>query len=406
MTHEFRVNSPSEKAFRLTAGLFMQIQTDKVGADYEVQGTGSVDPANFIWATPFPGTDTVFLTRVKRKDRDYAMFAQAEYDIAPTLTAIAGIRGFIAHNTVYGFSGTTGSGIDACIPDLPAPDGAPCTNADKKQVESGVIWRGGLKWQATPDIMFYGTVSRGYRPGGNNRRVGVDPFKSDTLDNYEIGWKTQFGRIYFNGAAFYEKWKDLQFGLVPAGQNGVTNTYNAGNARIYGIEGDVAARFGGLTLSASATYVDAKLTTDFCEVDPITKNIVCNPGTPPAAPKGTRLPVMPKFKGTAAARYEFPVGEMSKAFVQASVSHQGGTRSFLTDADFAAFGTTKPFTTADFSAGIHWEKWHLEAFIQNAFDSRGQISLNTACSPQFCGIGSRVYPTKPQLFGIKAGYDF
>lgn len=405
MTHEFRVTSPSDKPFRLTAGLFMQVQTDKIAADYEVQGTGSVDPSNFIWATPFPGTDSIFLTRIKRKDRDYAMFAQGEYDIAPGLTLIAGLRGFIAHNTVYGFSGTTGSGIAACIPGLAALDGTPCTNADKKQVESGVIWRGGVKWQAAPDVMFYGTVSRGYRPGGNNRRAGVAPFKADTLDNYEIGWKTRFGPFTFNGAAFYEKWKDLQFGLVPLGQNGVTNTYNAGDARIYGVEGEIAARFGGLSLSASATYVDAKLTTDFCQVDPVTKNIVCVVGVPPAAPKGTRLPVMPRFKGTATARYEFPVGT-AKGFVQGSVTHQGGTRSFLTDSDFAAVGPTKAFTTADFSVGVHWDQWRVEAFLQNAFDSRGAISLNSVCATQICGQYSRVYPTKPRFFGLKAGYDF
>lgn len=404
MTHELRITSPSDKPFRLTAGAFMQIQTDKIAANYETQGINGAAYNN--WLTPFGTTDTVFLTRIKRKDRDYAMFAQGEWDIAPTLTVIAGLRGFIADNTIFGFSGTNGgSTLSACIAGAPAFDTTPCSNVQKKQVQSGVIWRGGVKWQVTPDVMLYGTVSRGYRPGGNNRRPGVNPFKADTLDNYEIGWKTKFGPLYINGAAFYEKWKDLQFGLVPLGQNGVTNTYNAGNARIYGIEGDVSTRLGGLTLSASGTYVDAQLTTDFCEVDPVTKNVVCNPGSPPAAAKGTRLPIMPHFKGSATARYEVPMGE-GKLFFQGSVNHQGGTRSFLTDVDYAAVGPTKAFTTADFSAGINWNSWRVEAFIQNAFDSRGALSLNTACATQICGQYSRVYPTKPQLFGIKTGYDF
>lgn len=403
-THELRVNSPTDKPFRLTAGMFLQIQTDKISADYDTQGLGSALPS--VWVTPFPGSDTAFRTRINRKDRDYAMFAQAEWDIAPTFTLIAGVRGFIAHNTIYGFSGLNGgSSLAACIAGLTAPDDTPCANADKKNVEQGAIWRGGVKWQATPDIMLYATASRGYRPGGNNRRPGVDPFKSDTLDNFELGWKTHLGPIYFNGAAFYEKWKNVQFGLVPLGQNGVTNTYNAGDARIYGIEGDISARFGGLSLSASATYVDAKTTTDLCQVDPVTKNIVCVAGTPPSAAKGTRLPIMPKFKGTATARYEFPLSSAT-GFVQASVSHQGGTRSFLTDADFAAVGATKGFTTADFSVGAHWDAFRVEAFLQNAFDERGILSLNSVCATQICGQYSRAYPTKPRYFGIKVGYDF
>ncbi len=403
LTQELRVSSPGDKPFRLTAGLFLQHQTDAIRADYEVQGLGAAQPS--VWATPFPGSDSLFRTRINRKDRDYAMFAQAEYDLAPTLTLIGGIRGYIAHNTIYGFSGlNAGGSLAACIPGTSYPE-VPCVNVNKKQVESGVIWRGGLRWKASDAVMLYATASRGYRPGGNNRRIGVDPFKSDKLDNYELGWKTRFGNIYFNGAAFYEQWKNLQFGLVPVGQNGVTNTYNAGDARIFGIEGDVSARFGGLTFSAGATYVDAKTTTDLCQVDPVTKNIVCVVGTPPAAAKGTRLPVMPKFKGSATLRYEAPVAG-GTGFLQGTVSHQGGTRSFLTDADFAAVGATKPFTTADFSVGVNWDNWRLEAFIQNAFDTRGALSLNSACATTFCGVYARVYPTRPQLFGIKAGIDF
>ena len=402
LTNELRVSSPSENRFRLTAGLFMQRQTDKIRADYEIQGISAVP--NPIFLSAFPGGDSVFHTRIERIDRDYAMFAQSEFDILPNVTAIAGIRGFIADNTIFGFSGTASNLTKAsCLPNTAVDVG--CANVKKKEVESGVIWKGGLKWRVSDDLMIYGTVSRGYRPGGNNRRAGVNPFTADTLDNFEIGSKAHIGRVYFNGAAFYEKWKALQFGLVPVGQNGVTNTYNAGDARIYGIEGDISARFGGLTLSAAGTYVDAKLTTDFCQVDNVTKNIVCVPGQAPAAPKGTRLPVQPKFKGNAVARYEFPVSNAT-GFVQAAGFYQGGTRSFLTDADFAAVGPTKGFATADFSAGLKWASWRIEAYIQNAFDKRGALSLNTACATQICGQFSRVYPVKPQIFGIKAGVDF
>ena len=404
LTQELRISSPADKQFRLTAGLFLQHQTDTVRADYQTQGLSAApDPGWFPGPSIFDN-DTVFRTRIFRKDRDYAMFAQAEFDLAPSLTVIGGIRGYIAHNTIYGFSGFNGGGsVAACIAGTTYPE-VPCVSVDKKQVESGVIWRGGVRWKASEDIMLYATASRGFRPGGNNRRPGVNPFKSDTLDNYEIGWKTGFANVRFNGAVFYEKWKNVQYGLVPLNNNGVTNTYNAGDARIYGIEGDISARFGGLTLTAGATYVDAKLTTDLCQVN-ASQNIVCTPGVAPAAPAGTRLPVMPRFKGNATARYEVPVGG-NTGFAQATVSHQGGTRSFLSDAEFADVGPTEPFTTVDFSLGINSANWRIEAFIQNAFDERGQLSRNTACATSFCGIYARIYPTRPQLFGIRTGYDF
>jgi iron complex outermembrane recepter protein len=414
-SQELRLSSPSDKPFRMTTGLFMQRNTDTIRANYDVKGIGAIPTP--IWFAPFPAStgdpDTVFLSRIKRIDRDYAAFGQAEWDILPTVTLTAGIRGFISHNTIFGWSGLNagvpfsgvGSSLGACIAAFPATPDRPCNNINKKNVESGVTYKGNISWKPSDDVMLYATVSTGFRPGGNNRRPGVLPFKSDTLHNYELGWKTQFGPLTFNGAAFYQKWKDLQFGLVPLGQNGVTNTYNAGDARIYGLEGDVSARFGGLTISAAGTYIDAKLTTDFCEVDPVTKNIVCVPGNPPAAAAGTRLPVQPNFKGLVTARYEFPMGA-NKAFMQVSANHQGGTRSFLTDADFSAIGPTSAFTTVDASIGAEFGSWNLTAYIQNIFDNRGELTRNTFCATSFCAPYYRVYPVKPQIFGIKAGTEF
>lgn len=406
-TQEIRVISPSDNRFRVTAGLFYQRQTDAVAANYDVAGLSGIPTPPNTNLVPVGAAfgDTLFLTRIDRKDRDLAAFAEATFDITETVKLTAGIRGFEARSSLFGFSGFNRNALAAICLATTATN-RPCDNVDKKYKETGETHKVNLSWEVTPDKMIYATYSTGFRPGGNNRRPGILPFKSDTLSNYEIGWKTSFldRKLRLNGAVFYEEWKDLQFGLVPVGNNGVTNTYNAGDARIYGIEGDFALSLGGLTLSGSGTYIDAKLTTDFCQVD-ATGNIVCVAGVTPAAPKGTRLPVQPKFKGSMTARYQFPMGS-NDAFVQGSMNYQGGTRSFLTDDDFAAVGGTRGFTTFDFSAGTSFGQWSVEAFIQNAFDKRGQLGLNTACSTTICGAFSRVYPIKPQIFGLKLGTKF
>lgn len=90
LTNEFRISSPSSNPFRITAGAFMQQQTDAVRADYEIAGNGAVDLSP--WLSAFGTSDSVFRTRIKRKDRDVALFAQGEYDLTSRLTAIAGIR--------------------------------------------------------------------------------------------------------------------------------------------------------------------------------------------------------------------------------------------------------------------------------------------------------------------------
>jgi outer membrane receptor protein involved in Fe transport len=81
----------------------------------------------------------------------------------------------------------------------PAVAGAPCTNLGVYTnggvipVEAsgqGVTYRFNLSWKPRPGLLMYGTVSRGFRPGGINRRADVSPYAADFLTNYEVGAKT------------------------------------------------------------------------------------------------------------------------------------------------------------------------------------------------------------------------
>ncbi len=392
LTNELRVSSPAGDRFRLTAGLFQQRQTNQANSDYSVAGLADVPVDGLPNLYPVPGFgDAVFLKRLKRVDKDYAMFAEAQYDILPSLTLTAGIRGFMVDNSIYGFSGLARATAQAsCVPTTDSK--YPCINVDKVFSESGQTHKVSLAWKIDRDHMVYGTYSTGYRPGGSDRRVGVPPYKSDTLSNFELGWKTSWmgGKLRFNGALFYEKWDDIQF--AQPGLNGVTYLLNAGGAEVKGVEADISFRQGGLSLSAGAAYMDAKLADDFCDSSGCT-------------PKGTRLPVTPRLKSNATARYSFPLGG-SDAFVQGSVNHQGGTRAALLNDDVADLGYTKQFTTFDFSAGTKIGSISVEAFIQNAFDKRGQLSRSTSCAITQCNVNYRVYPIKPQLFGLRFGQKF
>ena len=403
ISNELRFNSPSDKRFRITVGGFQQRQRDNVSADYIIPGLGRATNGPFV----VPGTvDNIFLTRAKRVDRDYALFGEANFDITDALTLTAGIRGFKVKNTLAGFSGFRSNALAAtCLPTTQTD--RPCNNFNKTQKETGETHKVNLTYKVDSEKLVYVTYSTGFRPGGNNRRDGILPYDADTLDNYEFGFKTTFldKRLRFNGAIFYEEFNKLQFGLSPVGSAGVTNIYNAGDARIYGAEGDFSFRVvTGLTISGAGTYIDSKLTTDFCQFDAV-GNSVCTPGVAPAAPKGTRLPVQPKFKGNLSARYEFDAGKQ-KSFVQGNVNYQSGTRSQLTAREQAVIGSTRKFTTFDFSAGTKFGDFSVEAFIQNAFDQRGALTFNTVCTPNICGGGARTFPIKPQIFGLKVGQKF
>jgi outer membrane receptor protein involved in Fe transport len=403
LSQEFRISSPKENRFRFTAGLFFQRQSNQNLADYFVPGLAAAGN------TVVHGDD-IFTTNTHIVDRDYAIFADASFDIIPGLTLNPGVRGFKARNTLKGFSGFAGNAtdvgcslpidLDTCR-NIFGPNGEP----EKVYKESGETHKVNLTWQINPDHMVYFTYSTGFRPGGNNRRPGINPYQADTIDNFELGWKTAWldRRLHVNGAIYYMKWNKLQYTLAPVGSVGVVNIYNSGNADIKGAELSLSYVNRGLSLSASGTYTDAKLTTPFCQIN-AQGNSDCSLGTV-AAPKGTPLTVQPKFKGTATARYDFDLGGHD-SYIQGSLLQQGGARQFLATSDDAAVGRTKAFTTIDFSAGMKFGDALVEAYIQNAFDRRGIASKNTFCAPTYCGIYARSYPIKPQLFGLKVSQRF
>ena len=405
MSHELRISSPTGNPLRVTAGLFMQRQTDNIRADYVIDGLAGTTSA-FGFA---PFGDDIFATRLKRIDRDYAAFGELSYDILPGLTFTGGVRGFKAKNTLVGFSGFRSdqfklfNGQLICQPT--SRTDIPCQNVDKLYKESGETHKLNLTWKVDRDHMVYATYSTGFRPGGNNRKPQYGPFKADTITNYEIGFKTSWldHHLRVNGAFFYEKWKDVQISLAQPGDLGVTSLANVGGARSEGFEGDISYTMGGLSLSGSGTYVDAKTTAQFCTFT-VTSEITNSPLV--CTPKGTRLPVQPKIKLNLTGRYSFDVGS-AKAFFQAAMLYQSSARSFLLDEDYAAVGKLPGFATFDFSFGAKLSNnMTLEAYIQNAFDKRGQLSRNTSCATSYCGQFYRIYPVKPQLFGIKFGQKF
>jgi iron complex outermembrane receptor protein len=416
MSQELRVSSPAEYRLRATAGLFYQRQTDNIRAEFDLPGL----PVFYEVA----GQQNVYyLSQMDRADRDYAVFGDFTFDVTDKLKLNAGIREFWVNNTLTGFFGfnnngySTHSGEALCFqegnPLLTTPGvytggNLPCYNTDKKVVEHGETHRINLQYQLTPDVMVYGTWSTGFRPGGNNRLPTAGSYNADTLTNFELGWKTAWfdRRLRANGAVFYEKWKDVQTSVQ--GQYGITSIVNAGNAKVEGLESELTwAVDEHLALSVAGTgLLRVETTSVFCKPSQLGVPQSTCTGAAVDAPPGTQLPVTPKVKVNGTARYGFDVGEY-KSFAQMSLVHQSSTTYSLESTSFYA-GNTPPFTTVDLSAGTGLNNWHLEAFIENAFDKRGELGKNSECNDQvhYCLLNAHVYTVKPRQFGIKFGQKF
>jgi outer membrane receptor protein involved in Fe transport len=404
ISQELRVTSPADSPVRLVAGLFYQRQQHGIEQNYIID--------NIADSITVPGTESnIWLTKQRRVDRDYAIFGELAWDITPQLTLTGGGRLYRFDNTLIGFFGYNNPGFST-NPDYlcqapPVVDGSPCTDLGifsngtvrpKRSADTGFIHRLNLTYHITDDHMIYATWSRGFRPGGINRRGSLPPYGADFVSNYELGVKTDWldHRLRLNAAIYQLDWTDIQLSFL--GANGLTEIQNAGNARIRGIEFDMLARpTQGLTISLGASYNDAETT-----------NAIL-------APAGTRLPITARFKGNARVRYEFPVSPGWDAHVQASAAWEGRRTRDLRPTESAIYGTMPGYGTIDLTAGLEHQDWSFELFARNLTDTRGVTGLSIQCNEQVCGdpggvtaIGPKIYSTiiTPRTIGFRIGRRF
>ena len=418
MAHELRFASPSDKRLRLIAGLFYQRQEHNIEQNYIIPGL-----ADFLVVD---GTNDVWLTKQLRVDRDYAAFGELSFDITPKLTATAGGRWYKFNNSLvgwFGFNNFTDDGIGySSNPDYlcdgpPVVDGSPCTNLDKSVKDSGFVHRLNLTYKANDDLLFYATWSRGFRPGGVNRRGSFPPYKADYLTNYEAGTKISFGRgAHFNLAGYIEDWNNMQVSLL--GENGLTVVRNVGKARITGFEADLLLRPApGMTWSTGVSYNHAVLKEDFCfdELAADCRDGGFFGGLDLQAEKGDKLPLTAPWKGSTQLRYEWALRPNMKAHVQGVVTYEGKRKRDLRPGINEIYGNLDSYAEVDLGAGVETGPWSVDLYVKNLFDVRGQLSKGIQCREEVCGdqlgdtlSGGKIYTvvSRPRTIGLRVGRKF
>ena len=421
VSHELRFTSPSDKRLRLVAGLFYQRQRHNIEQHYIIDNI-----ADFL---EVDGTvDNIWLTKQSRVDRDYAAFGELAFDVTPEITLTGGGRWYKFDNTLkgwFGFNNFEDDGIgyssndDYLCQGPPIVQGSPCTNLDKRIKDTGFVHRLNGTWKPNEDLLVYATWSRGFRPGGINRRGTIAPYDPDFLTNYELGAKYSFGRgSHFNFAIYQEDWKDVQLSFL--GANGLTEVRNAGDARIRGFEADLLLRpIEGVTWSTGVSYNDAEMRTDFCFVGTpeclFFRAFDPDNGFDVSSPKGTRLPLTAKWKGSSRLRYEWAAWSDVRANVQAVVSYEGARTRDIRASVQDIYGKLDAYTMVDVGAGLDKGPWSLDLFVKNLFDTRGELSKSIQCNEFVCGnpLGEadtvgKVYTvvTKPRTIGLRVGRKF
>jgi iron complex outermembrane receptor protein len=463
LSNELRVSSPQQYFIKGTAGLFAERQVHDIWEDYVMPGLGG-NPYTYNtqgfgsdFTIPTLDNNSIWLTDQQRVDRDYAAFAQMTWDITGGWSLTGGFRQYRYDNSLQGFYGYalgyTGpgehSGQATCGP--PGLGGslttqypnyapfhfAPCTDLNLTTVSAnGHTELLRLSYKFDPDHMVYGTFSTGFRPGGVNRVFDKDigaiypPYKSDELKNYEIGWKTQWfnEHLRWNGAVFWENWNNFQFSYL--GPNSVTVVQNAASAVSKGVESNFEWLVGGgLTISGSATFLDAYLTRSFCGTTTLAFPTSCpnqqsgSPTSPisfidgtivqgPYAPSGTRLPGTPRLKLNLLGRYSFPIAGDWTGYSQAEAVYQDASVPLMFPAFYQPgpegqqhLGELPPYTLLNLAVGAEINGTHIDVRLNNAINSLGELTRFSACTPTTCNQ-PYVIPVQPRTVWLQFGQKF
>ncbi len=336
-----------------------------------------------------------------------AVFGQASFKLTPELSLTAGGRytferkrqsfDFFLDNSagVFNFFGIPPL---AFIPTLSPSNpflGVPTTygaSFDRFTPKAGI------EYQATDDVLLYGSWSRGFKSGGFNGRPSpnasggfnrIESFGPETLEAFEIGLKSEFfeRRVRLNLAAFTSNYKGIQLLVLDPG-SGFFNNQNAGRARINGFEAELTARpIPALTFYGNLGYTDAK----YKSVNPLALGIGID----------DELPATPKWNWSAGGSYTFDIAggglELRADYTHRSSVYYGAENNPLEfQGGYGLLNLRVEWTDAS-------DRFSLAAFGTNVTDKRYRSSaqdVRSALGVAFATVGA------PAEWGVEAGFRF
>ncbi|MEM7728062.1 MAG: TonB-dependent receptor [Pseudomonadota bacterium] len=294
---------------------------------------------------------------------------------------------------------------DRCGISLDAADSDAVYPLGKNQEFSGELFKVNTSYQLTDDHTVYATFSQGYRIGASNglapcpdafvagpqgqcgltpgQQFGPNPgdiaqinereYFPDTVDNWEIGAKTQWldGAVTLNVAAYFIEWQDPQVASASVNAN-LPITVNAGAAESKGFEAlgawRVSDRF---SLRGNYSYVDSELT----EAVPSLIRTITPPGFGTAfedGQEGDRLPGSPKHQFSVFGDYEQPFwnGEL---YANAALTYQS---SILSRTGGRGDSFTLPsYERVNVALGYGQDNWRFTAYVDNLLNDFSETSV-------------------------------
>jgi outer membrane receptor protein involved in Fe transport len=318
-----------------------------------------------------------------------ALFGEANVALTQTLKLTAGLRAYQFHSDadeeVSGIATGTGNGSQAL--------------AHFTASNTGLNPKLTLSYERNHDLTVYGTIARGFRPGGINQQIPAslcsltaETYGPDSTWNFEVGEKVKLAdnRVTINSDFYYIRWSQVQQTVnQPCGY---PLTENAGDAASYGPEVEIAARitpeWSGLL---SGTYTHATLTSVPGSVQQ----------SDPALTSGTPILNIPKSTVMASLNYSTALGADMKLAARLSDSFVGSS----TDIAFT-YETLPSYNLLGARVGLLGEKWSAFLFGDNLSNKHAELGVNTSSFAFQAPSLVRVATNQPRTIGVDVTYRF
>lgn len=396
---EIRLSSTGSAPFQWLVGAFY--------SDLKYQFFQSdIDPAltSAVYATGLyaPVTEVqnplglLYLGTTQYRMKQSAAFSELSYQFTPSLKLTVGGRYYdYRSNVTANQAGIFTQSVSA------AP-----TIVSSAISASGSNPKVNLSYTPSDDLTLYGTIAKGFRPGGINFPLpsagpnsctaaldaigeagGRNSYKADSVWSYEVGEKARLAddRVTVNGALYYIRWNDIQQ-LVPLAC-GYFDTFNVGNARSYGAELEVQAKVtANWSVSATGGYTNATIN------DP-EPNLNIAPGTP--------VLNIPKYTGSGAVMYSQPLTATINVSARAAATYFGA----LTDEAYT-YVRLPGYTLVEARVGLVADRWTIYLAGTNLTNKIAELSANntsfTSNSPDL----TRITTNQPRTIGLEATTKF
>lgn len=369
---------------------------DKVTPDaaYSSQAFG----ANHV---PTTGATTVLGAKA------WAVYVDGTFHLTDALSITAGGRYNHDKKSVFEFVQTISTGAYTLPP-----------TSDKASFNKFTP-RASIRLEVADRTNIYASYSKGYRSGAYNSNTVASPAlliptNPETIDSYEIGFKTAQSNFRAEIAGFYYDYKNYNVsitGLNPLTGQPTTILGNAPKAKIYGIDGQISYSPGADT---HVTFGGSWLHARYGSFANATGTGVTAAGLNASQTQdwtGKQMSRAPNFTANLSADQAFPLagGKLvfagNLAYTASYVISNPSLYGPLAPADIAGKQRFRARAHETLDAQINWTdpsgRYTVGVWGKNLTDARYRITSNGTSL-----FGSYAVLNAPITYGVRAGYAF